>query len=142
MPNPKSNPSKIASTISAKHKSHKNNTKNAESITWLSIFLSYPKCRDEQSELQCRDIRLEHPMTPSGSHASSNRSVVEPTGEPPADRSTSTSPPPDPNGVTQPHKYKNSKKNKKFHLLGRTFFNFKTSHNILTIKTIQIISCL
>lgn len=135
MPNQKSNPSKTASITSAKHKPLDNiNTKNAESITWLSIFY----CTHRKS----RDARLERPMTPSGSHASSNRSVVEPTGEPPADRSTSTSPPPDPIRVAQPHKYKNSPKNKKFRLLDRTFFNSKTSYNKLTITTIQIISCL
>ena len=77
-----------------------------------------------------------------GDTRSSNRSVIPELVEgSPAD-SKHTLPAPDPNGVAQPHKYKNSQKNKKFHLLGRTFFNSKTSYNTLTIKTIQIISCL
>ena len=113
----------------------------------------------QTKRINCRDVRLECPneqsesksacrvrSDPNGVTRSSNRSVIPELAEgSPADKRSHSSPPTDPNdpnGVAQPHKYKNSPKNKKFRLLGRTFFNSKTSHNALIIKIIQIISCL
>jgi hypothetical protein len=84
-------------------------------------------------------------IDPIGVTQSSNRSVIPELAEgSPADKESLLPLDPNgPNGVAQPHKKnKNSPKNKKFHLLGRTFFNSKTSYNTLTITTIQIISCL
>ena len=106
----------------------------------LLIMPSGVKITNEVSNL-CSVI-----YDPNGVTRSSNRSVIPELAEgSPADKRSHSSPPTDPNdpnGVAQPHKYKNSPKNKKFCLKGRTFFNSKTSYNNLIIKIIQIISCL